>query len=73
MVLLMPLFAVQDKLRAAAMGRPFWKTMAERQVVLGKRKVALADLMNEVSHRFSSVYQIVLIVVCSLLPLRSGS
>jgi hypothetical protein len=50
-VLLMPLFAVQDKLRAAAMGRPFWKAMSERHVTLaGNRRVTLANLMNEVRH-----------------------
>jgi predicted kinase len=45
-ILLMPLLAVQDKLRAAAMGRPFWKSMSERQVTLGEgRHVSLANLM----------------------------
>lgn len=48
----MPLLAVQDKLRAAAMGRPFWRAMSERHVLLGQgRKVMLSNLMLDPSDR----------------------
>lgn len=51
-VLLMPLLAVQDKLRAAAMGRPFWKAMCKREVILSEsRKVALENLMVDPNDR----------------------
>ena len=51
-VLLMPLLAVQDKLRAAAMGRPFWRSMCKRDVVLSdSRKVPLEDLMVDPNDR----------------------
>jgi hypothetical protein len=46
---LLPILAVQDKLRAAAMGRPFWKMVSQRRVVLGLgRRVTLANLIVEV-------------------------
>jgi hypothetical protein len=70
-VLLMPLFAVQDKLRAAAMGRPFWKAMSERHVTLtSNRRVSLANLMNEVS--VPSVFLLALSFYSSIILLASG-
>jgi hypothetical protein len=47
--LLKPIYALQDKLQVAVMGRPFWKAMSERQVILGEgRQFTLGDLMVKV-------------------------
>jgi hypothetical protein len=53
--LLNPLFAVQDKLRAAAMGTAFWENMSKRKIMLGHgHEVPLNELMVRVSYCFSA-------------------
>lgn len=48
--LLKPVFAVQDKLRNAAMGVPFWESMSKRKIELTKgHSVELENLMVHVS------------------------
>jgi hypothetical protein len=76
---LLPVLAVQDKLRAAAMGRPFWKTVSQRHIVLGLgRRVILANLIVEVrpavlmEPHFLSASSIVSSWLISLCLLRSS-
>lgn len=61
--LLKPVFAVQDKLRNAAMGTAFWESMSKRKIELTKgHTVELENLMVHVS-----VYVLVAIYKCGRL------